>query len=204
MSTTDWYEVIGHIGSVLVVISLLMQSLRKLRIINLVGAVFFALYGLLIDSSPIFVVNAVIILIDIWWLWRMSQEREYFSVLETDPSDKYLAHFLVFHAEDINTYQPEFVAPSGDTKSFFILRNMVPAGLWIGHEVTDGVMQIDLDYVIPRYRDSKAGKFFYGSDNPVAAQQLLAPPPASGHAPYLQRMGFNERADGWFVRPASK
>ena len=46
----DW---IGYLGSLVVLISLLMSSIKKLRWINLVGAVIFAFYGFMISSIPI-------------------------------------------------------------------------------------------------------------------------------------------------------
>ncbi len=130
----------------------------------------------------------------------MSRERDYFSLLETDLSSNYIARFLIFHAEEIAKYQPEFTPPDEPAEVFFILRNMVPVGLWIGHEVEGDRLQVDLDFVIPRYRDAKAGVFFYGDDGPVAQRVLLTPPPAAGHAPYLGKMGFEVSDNGWYVR----
>ena len=47
MDTQFWFEMVGYAGSVLVAVSLMMKSLLRLRLINLVGAFFFTLYGLL-------------------------------------------------------------------------------------------------------------------------------------------------------------
>lgn len=200
MNNPDWYEFIGHVASALVITSLLMESLRRLRMISLAGSIFFATYGFLIESTPILLVNSAIFFINIRWLWRMSRERDYFSLLETDLSSNYIARFLGFHSEEIAKYQPEFAPPNGAAEVFFILRNMVPVGLWIGHEVEGDRLQVDLDFVIPRYRDAKAGVFFYGDDGPVADRVLVTPPPAAGHLPYLGKMGFEANHDGWYVR----
>jgi hypothetical protein len=77
---------------------------------------------------------------------------------------------------------------------------MVPVGLWIGHEAGGGRLQVDIDFVIPRYRDAKAGVFFYGEDGPVSDRALITPPPGTGHAPYLEKMGFEANHEGWYVR----
>ena len=180
MDNADWYALIGHVASVLVITSLLMESLRRLRMISLAGSIFFATYGFLIESTPILLVNSAIFFVNIRWLWRMSRERDYFSLLETDISSNYIARFLSFHSEEIAKYQPEFDPPNGAAEVFFILRNMVPVGLWIGHEAGDGRLQVDLDFVIPRYRDAKAGVFFYGEDGPVSDRALITPPPGAG------------------------
>ncbi len=65
MSLLSVYEIIGYIASALVAISLMMSSILKLRVINLIGAAFFTVYGLLIGAYPVAVVNFIIVLIDI-------------------------------------------------------------------------------------------------------------------------------------------
>jgi hypothetical protein len=45
MSTETIYELIGYAGSILIVISLAMSSIIKLRVINLMGAITFGVYG---------------------------------------------------------------------------------------------------------------------------------------------------------------
>ena len=45
----DW---IGYIASLIVLVSLLMSSVKKLRWINLGGALLFGIYGFLIGSLP--------------------------------------------------------------------------------------------------------------------------------------------------------
>jgi hypothetical protein len=71
------YEIIGYIASILVAVSLMMSSILKLRVINLIGAACFTVYGLLIDAYPVAVVNFIIVLIDLYYLygypWRIKQ-----------------------------------------------------------------------------------------------------------------------------------
>ena len=62
------YEIIGYFASVLVAISLMMSSILKLRVINLLGAALFTLYGLLIGAYPVAVMNFFIVLIDLYYL----------------------------------------------------------------------------------------------------------------------------------------
>ena len=45
--------------------------------------------------------------------------------------------------------------------SFFILRNMSVAGLFLAHRDGDNVLTVGLDYVIPEYRDFKNGRYVY-------------------------------------------
>lgn len=71
MGNIDMIEWLGYLGSVLVAISLLMTSIIKLRIINMMGAICFAVYGFTIHAMPVAVINSVIIVINIYFLSRM-------------------------------------------------------------------------------------------------------------------------------------
>ena len=67
------FEMLGYMASVFVAISLMMRSVTKLRVINLVGAVLFTAYGLMIAAYPVAVVNGFIVLVNIYYLqqtWR--------------------------------------------------------------------------------------------------------------------------------------
>jgi hypothetical protein len=46
----------------------MMRSIVKLRVINLLGAAIFTIYGLLIGAYPVAVVNFIIVLIDLYHL----------------------------------------------------------------------------------------------------------------------------------------
>ena len=56
---------VGYLASALVVISLTMTSVVRLRIISLLGSIAFVVYGLLIDSAPVVVTNAAIMVINV-------------------------------------------------------------------------------------------------------------------------------------------
>ena len=49
----------------------MMSSILKLRVINLVGAALFTVYGLLIGAYPVAVMNLFIVLIDLYYLRDM-------------------------------------------------------------------------------------------------------------------------------------
>lgn len=66
-------ETLGYLASLLAVISFLMKDVIKLRIINLTACILFIIYGLLIFSIPVVIVNAVVAVIQIifiskWYL----------------------------------------------------------------------------------------------------------------------------------------
>lgn len=62
------FETLGYLASVFVAVSLMMRSLTKLRVINLIGALLFTAYGLIIAAYPVAVVNGFIVLVNLYYL----------------------------------------------------------------------------------------------------------------------------------------
>ena len=71
MDSRMWLEIVGYVASVLVAVSLMMSSILKLRIINLVGSAAFTVYGLLIGAYPVAAVNLLIVFINLYYLRQM-------------------------------------------------------------------------------------------------------------------------------------
>ena len=88
-------ELIGYLGSILVAISLMMKSLLRLRVINLVGALFFTLYGLLLGAYPVAFLNGIIVCIDLYYLFQMWRQKDFLTFLEVSPQGKYLKAFVL-------------------------------------------------------------------------------------------------------------
>ena len=188
-------ELIGYAASGLIAVSLLMKSIVRLRLINLAGAVVFAAYGLLIGAYPIAIINAIIAVIDAYALYNIQAAREYFTLLETQHDSEYLQQFLKFHDREIRRFLPDFTyLPAEQALVFFILRDMVPAGLFIGHQQPGGTLWVSLDFVIPGYRDFKIGQFLYRQKSQYfkdkGIRRILSASGTPAHARYLRRMGF--------------
>jgi hypothetical protein len=200
MSYTEW---IGYAASVLVAVSLLMSNVWKLRWINLVGSATFAVYGLLIHSWPVAIMNSICVGLNTFYLIQMSNRKDYFQYLVArNVHTAYIDHFLTYYAEDIKRFFPEFDAVRMDEKSniILILRNAVPAGVFIYHKVNEHTARIDLDYTIPAYRDLKNTRYLLtkGLQERFIKQslkQFVVHTTVPQHRRYLLRMGFVESAD---------
>ena len=57
MDNAMMIEIFGYIGSALVVVSMLMSSIVKLRIINTVGSVISGIYAVICGAIPLAVMN---------------------------------------------------------------------------------------------------------------------------------------------------
>lgn len=189
------YEIIGYIASVLIAVSLMMKAIIKLRIINLIGAATFSLYGMLIGSIPVAAMNAFIVLINIYFLYQMLSAKEYFRLVELNTNSKMLEHFLDYYNQDINKYEGNITTRQTEMNyALFVLRDMVPAGLLLGKLVNEDTLKLELDYVIPNYRDFKIGKYIYNEKRNFfierGIKRILYSTVDREHIKYLEKMGF--------------
>jgi hypothetical protein len=192
-------ELLGYLASALVVLSLMMGSILRLRIVSLVGSVIFAVYGLLIGSVPVLLTNgaiAVINVVHLVRLWRERRAQSYFEVVPASPSSQVMRRFLDFHAEDITRLQPGFSGVREDLLVWWVLRDAVPVGLIVARETGPGTVHLELDYVADPHRDFQAGSALYrhGVLAERGVQRVTSEPGSEVHRRYLERMGF--RLDG--------
>jgi len=208
----NWIELLGYAASVLVAVSLSMNSIARLRFLNLLGSGAFAVYGLLVGAFPVLAVNAYIAVINIIFLARMQPGRsEAFELLALDRlENRYLQRFLEFHGADIARFFPSFdVGPLQNVRIILILRDMLPVGVVLAERTADDTLTIHLDYVIPSHRDFRCAEYFYTAWDTVLECEGVGFFRARGeveeHRKYLQRMGFCKRqedAEEWFYRAA--
>ena len=64
MNTKVLIEAIGYTGSALVLVSFLMVSVVKLRIVNTIGSVIFTIYAFIIHSYPTAIMNLCLVMIN--------------------------------------------------------------------------------------------------------------------------------------------
>lgn len=200
MNSSFIYEIVGYAASLLVAFSLTMKSLQKLRIVNMIGAIVFIIYGLLIGALPIAFLNTLILGVNVYNLWQMWRQKDYFTLMQVRSDSAYLKKFLEFYRAEISEFVPTYqFKPAEDQVVVFILRNLLPVGLVIvkpeGEEA-----RIFLDFVIPGYRDFRAGKFLFEESTEFYRQMgIVRLSTASGskrHETYLQRMEFKQEEDG--------
>lgn len=67
----NWVEWVGYLAAALVVISFMVGSnIRRVRLINMFGAITFLLYGILLDVNlPIIIPNSFITVIQFYYLF---------------------------------------------------------------------------------------------------------------------------------------
>lgn len=202
-----YVELIGYLGSVLVAISLMMSNILRLRVINLIGAVTFSLYGILLGSLPVAVLNGFIALVDIYFLIKLLTNRETFELIHIHSiTAAWPNQFIDFYRHDIERYFPgfnlgalpkppaEFIPLAQEPTIVMIRRNMMPVGIFIYRALEGGNLWIDLDYVIPAYRDLKNARFLYSEGVEQCARGgcalFITKTEIAAHYRYLLKIGF--------------
>ena len=69
-SPAVWLEILGYTGTLLIVISMMMSSVTKLRIINMLGSVITTIYSAICGTWPIVFLNVSLFLINGFHLVR--------------------------------------------------------------------------------------------------------------------------------------
>jgi len=189
-------ECIGYAGSVLVAVSLMMSNIWRLRWINLVGAICFALYGLAVHAYPVALVNALIVAVDAYYLGLLAGKKDYFSLMPvTDADSGLLKGFVDYYQEDILRHFPGFTLRGLQEPQFiFTLRNLMPVGLFICEKRDDEILQIRLDYVVPEYRDLRNARYLYSNQAGLGKEQGFREFRIQAGSPqveaYVQKLGF--------------
>jgi len=197
-------ELVGYLASALIVLSLVMASALRLRIINLIGATVFAVYGTLIGSWPVIVTNAAIIGINVYYLTIMLRSRArqgYFEVVAVPTDSPILHRFVAQHVSDMRRFQPSFASIEPHHLVWMILHDAAPVGVVVG-ERDDDHIRLHLDYVIAEHRDFTAGELLFGHSGTLhylGIDRVSSLAETDAHRRYLEKMGFR-RANGHWER----
>ena len=184
-------ELTGYFASILILVSLLMSSAVKLRIINAVGALAFTVYGLLIHSYPTAFLNGVSVIVDIYYLVRLLRSHEQFAAHTARVDDNGLQEFLRFYRNDIGHHFPTYdFQIDADDLILVVYADANPVGLMIGRRTENNGIDVALDYSVPRYRDCSVGTFLYGELKSAGVKELVCSGGTADHEAYLKKVGF--------------
>ena len=63
-------EALGIIATIFVLLSFLFRAEKKIRIVNIIGAALFVAYGILMGALSVWLLNTLLIIIHIYFLFR--------------------------------------------------------------------------------------------------------------------------------------
>ncbi|WP_028973056.1 YgjV family protein [Spirochaeta cellobiosiphila] len=190
-------EWLGFLASLIVAVSLTMTSVVRLRIINTIGSLIFSIYGFIIGAYPVFVLNGFIVIVNVIYLIKMYRTKDFFEIIDCSQQDAYMSYFEKHYSQDIMHFFPDSgKEATADVNSYLILKNSQPIGLLKGVN-NDSNFVIDVDYVIPEYRDFKTGKFLFHynkqffADKGIRVVSISTDQP--NHIAYIKRLGFTQK-----------
>ena len=191
-------EVVGWVGSAVLVVSLLQTRVMRFRVLNAIASAVLVGYNLAIQVWPMVGLNVVLVGINVVIIWRLLRHRHdarAYAVVPIGVREPYLAHVVARHAADIVEFNPDpgtllaraehaVLVTSGDQLVGLVLSRAgdVPAE-----------QQVLLDYVLPPYRDFTPGEFVFSPDGPFAdlgATRVVASPAMAAAERYLAAVGF--------------
>lgn len=188
-------EWIGYTGSVLIAVAMLNNSILKLRWYSFAGNILFIIYGYYIQAYPVAIVNLIIAITNIFFIKKLILKKEYLKILNINPENLYLKEFISFHRKELFSFFPNFkFSPDSYNECAFILRDMHVAGLFLARKLDKESLLIELDFVIPEYRDFRLGKFLfiqhldYFRDHNY--KRIISPCYNRKHEVYLNKVGF--------------
>jgi hypothetical protein len=206
----DWLSLVGWGGSALVVFSLLQTRILRLRLLNLIGCVVLIGFNAAIAVWPMVGMNVVLSVINagqLWWLLRHRHDDAQYAVVEVTPANAYLRHILTTHADDIARFNPGLRLtddpPRAGHYAFLVQRGDRTVGVVLAHDAGHGRAQVDLDYVLPEYRDFTPGEFVYRRSDVFTHHhftRVLAPRAMLRSRTYLRRVGFRPEGKDLVLR----
>jgi len=140
----------------------------------------------------------------------MAKKKDDFTFAEIlNVEEDFLKIFLERYLPDIKRFFPDFNNEElKNKKVLFILRNLVPVGLFVYEGEQNQVVDIKVDYVIPDYRDLKNAQYFFtgGKDYFLnrGFEKFRAVSKVEEHNKYLEKIGFVEKEENIYEMKISR
>lgn len=194
-----YLEIFGYIGTALVILSMMMTSVLKLRIFNMCGSVISLVYAVLCRTWPVALLNFALTIINIVQILRQRRHKHVFGYAKVDAKDGTVGYFLSYYAKDISRFFPHFqFDPQENTQVHVTFVEGEMVGLLIGiAEAAD--FHIQLDYATARYRDLSVGKFVFPHLKEQGIKRLIANAGNREHNSYMKSLGFIQK-DQHFIK----
>ena len=193
-------QLLGYLAFIFLAISLWVTNDIKFRWVNSLGSLSFVLYGIFIHAFPIVLTNAVLMGINIYFLFKIYRRQENFDLIEFKKDAALIPKFLSFYQKDILTYFPNFEMEEKDNEiKFVVLRDIVVANIFIACVDENGNAVVKINYTVPKYRDYKVGRFLFdeGKDflqsrgiKKIIYKKIHNPQ----HEKFIRVMGFTKEA----------
>lgn len=185
-----FFEIVGYAGTLLVILSMMMTSVVKLRIINICGSILSIIYAIISNTWPIVLMNAALIIINVIQLIKSFNHRLNFNYKKVLIDDLSLKHFIEIYKNDIVKFFPNISLNNEEAFLVFIDTELV--GILVGNKDHNN-FNVLIDYAIPKYRDMSIGKYIYPILKQYDIDYIIQSSGIKKHNKYLLSMGFSLR-----------
>ena len=193
-------EIVGYVGSFLVVISMLMSSIVKLRVINTIGSVISGVYAVICGALPLALMNLCLIVINLINLFKLLGKKPPYELVEAQGSDALVRYFEKTYREDIRRYFPDFAGAEADGDAAFVTCcEGTPVGLLLGRREGE-TLELAADYTTPAYRDCSVGRYLHDELPKSGVSRLrYTQKLTEEHRAYLEKMGYTPQDGAWVL-----
>ena len=194
-------ELFGYLGSFLVLVSMLMTSVVRLRVINLIGSAIFATYAILIRSYPTALLNGCLVGINLYHLFRLRQATgKTYEIQPLNAGEGFAAWFVQKYQEDIGRFFPS-VHPeeANNAEGFAVFFEDQAAGILLGKR-NGSNFEVLLDYTTPTFRDCSVGEYLYSQLPSFGITHLFCMASSPEHNQYMEKMGFSRQENQIYVK----
>lgn len=191
-----WFEIVGWAAAIIVIAALSVRQIVLRRVLLTAACLFVLLYALMTQQWPIAVIAVALGAYNGLRLRRelAPEPSDEIAAVPIDQQAPFLDDFLRANLIDIQRTQPAFTLETEAPFVRLITRRGLPAGVFLGRpEGTE--LNVVLDYVTPRYRDSRAGRWLMGDGKTTFTDagftRLVVLPATYEHQSYLEGLGFH-------------
>ncbi|WP_342371907.1 hypothetical protein PCC79_11580 [Propioniciclava soli] len=196
-------DIVGYLASALIVASLAMRSVVRLRTVSLIGSLVFVAYGIAISAIPVIITNAAIAVINVWYLRKELQPATSVAAVPMQRDEPFLRDFLDANAIEITNSQPDYHPSPRDSFVRLLTRDGLPAGVFMAEPVGTE-LHVKLDYVTPAFRDSRTATWLFGPGRSTFTdegyERLVAHAHTTVHRNYLEMVGFGHEGSAYVLQ----
>jgi len=71
----DLFEWIGYAASIFIVLSFIVNNVKSIRVINMIGCLCFVIYGIYFEAWPVVIPNAILVFIQLYFLFFKDNKK---------------------------------------------------------------------------------------------------------------------------------
>lgn len=193
---SNYIEILGFISSAVLTATLVLKMPLAIRWVHIILSVFVAIFGFTFGYWGIGLIGSGICFASIFQLTQLLSFKDSFNILQVRGNNEYLGAFIEYYKRDIYHYSP-FYKRNLESSSFLILNNLEVVGVFIVNVQDKKTLYINLDFVVPKFRNNKVGKYLFIDNvsyfSELGYERIITVCLNEVHRAYLEKMGFVEK-----------